>query len=369
MRRVCLVLTGGGARAAYQVGVIKAIALWYPRVHHSPFSIYCGTSAGAINAISLASYCSSFRLGAKKLEWLWSRLTTERIFAASFGGISNHFGRMLISRLQSDHYQNVPFGLFDNRPLRHLLRQVVNFERLEKQIHHGSLAALSVTASRYHDGRSVAFFQGHNQLNEWQSSNQIGVRTRLYPEHLIASAAIPLLFPATKLNNHYYGDGSVHQLSPLKPAVNLGADRILIIDLRPKKSPPSSTSPPGLAQLGGHLMDTVFSDPLEADICHMHRLNNFLTQLTPAQQHASGLRHIEALHLRPSFSFEPLAEENYGLMPLSSRILLRMIGISPKQDAAITSYILFESDYIQSLIRRGFDDTMEREAEIKAFLR
>nr|WP_087022954.1 patatin-like phospholipase family protein [Thaumasiovibrio subtropicus] len=369
MSKTCLVLTGGGARAAYQVGVLKAIASWYPRVHHSPFNIICGTSAGGINAVSLACYNSSFRLGVKKLEWLWARLHTERIFAANWSGVSRHIGRQWLSRMQSEHLEPRPFGLFDNRPLRHLLNQVVNYSKLEKQIHQGSLDAISITTSRYHDGHAVTFYQGNNKIANWRSSKQEGVRQLLHTEHLLASSAIPLLFPASRIDRHYYGDGSIHQLAPLKPAIEMGADKILVIDLINKSQrlnrPPKT---PGLAQLGGHLMDTIFSDSLEADLCHMQRLNEFIASLSEESRANSTLRTIDNLHLSPQLPFEPLAEENYCHMPQAARLLLRMIGISPRQDAAITSYILFESDYIQSLIRRGFDDTIERETEIKKFL-
>ncbi len=369
MAKTCLVLTGGGARAAYQVGVLKAIASWYPRVHHSPFTIICGTSAGAINAVSLACYNSCFRLGVKKLEWLWARLHTERIFAAHWRGVTQHIGKQWVARLQSEHLAPLPFSLFDNRPLRQLLNQVVNYARLEKQIHQGSLDSIAITTSRYHDGHSVSFFQGHPQQVEWQSNKQHGVRALLQTEHLLASAAIPLLFPASQIGSQFYGDGSIHQLAPLKPAIQMGADKIMVIDLINKTHQHAKINhAPGLAQLGGHLMDTVFSDSLVADLCHMQRLNEFLANLSEESRANSTLRSIEHLHLSPQLPFEPLVEENYCHMPLAARQLLRMIGISPRQDAAITSYILFESDYIQSLIRRGFDDTMERETEIRNFL-
>ncbi|WP_413110908.1 patatin-like phospholipase family protein [Thaumasiovibrio sp. DFM-14] len=369
MTKKCLLLTGGGARAAYQVGVMKAIASWYPRVHRSPFTLYCGTSAGAINAVSMACYASSFHLGAKKLEWLWGRLHTERIFAAHWPGVMHHLGRQGLSRLQGESGRQYPFSLFDNRPLRQLLKQVINYSRIEKQLHQQCLSGLSVTASRYRDGHSVSFFQGDPQCIEWQASKQEGKRTLLNTEHLLASSAIPLLFPASHIAGHYYGDGSVHQLSPLKPAIKMGAERILIIDLiHSSVAPVTTESPPGLAQLGGHLMDTIFSDSLEADLNHMHHLNTFIAGLSPQSRQDCPLKHIDALHLSPTRPFDTLARQYYCHMPLAARLLLQAIGISPKKDAAITSYILFEPNYIQALIQRGVEDTLERETEIRLFL-
>lgn len=367
--KISLLLTGGGARAAYQVGVLKAISEWYPRVHHSPFSIYCGTSAGAINAISIASYASCFRLGVKKLEWIWSRLHSRRIFATSPLGMSGYLAGQWYARLQASHHERPPFGLLNNRPLRQLLNQVNNYQRLEKQIVAGNLHGIAITASSYKSGQSVSFFQGQPTVAEWSLAKSKGRRTLLTTDHLLASAAIPLVFPATRIGQAYYGDGSIHQLAPLRPSLKMGADKILIIDLiNQKLDEPDYTRAPGLAALGGHLMDTIFSDTLAADLENLSRTNSLLMDLPASIREERGLRHIEHIHLSPSQSFEPLAQRYYSHLPPMTRALMRLTGISPKDDAAISSYILFEPAYIHALIKMGYEDTQEKELMLRNFL-
>ncbi|KLV08521.1 Patatin [Photobacterium aquae] len=367
--KISLLLTGGGARAAYQVGVLKAIAEWYPRVHHSPFTIYSGTSAGAINAMALACYASSFRLGVKKLEWIWSRLHSRRIFATSPTGMLGFLGHQWFARLQAHHHARPPFGLLNNRPLRHLLNQVNNYNRIEKQISAGNLHGIAITASSYKSGDSVSFFQGQNSIEPWDRARSKGRRTLLNTDHLLASAAIPIVFPATRIGQAYYGDGSIHQLAPLRPSLKMGADKILIIDLiNQKLEQPDHTRAPGLAALGGHLMDTIFSDTLAADLENLSRTNTLLGNFSPSEQKQHKMRIIDHILLCPSKSFEPLARAHYGQLPPMTRTLMRLIGISPKDDAAITSYLLFEPGYIQALIDMGYEDTLEHEAILRHFL-
>ncbi|MFC1507644.1 patatin-like phospholipase family protein [Pseudomonadota bacterium] len=368
--KISLLLTGGGARAAYQVGVLKAIAEWYPRVHHSPFSIYCGTSAGAINAISIACYASCFRLGVKKLEWIWSQLHSRRVFSASSYGMISYLAKQWFARLQADYHERPPFGLLNNRPLRHLLNQVNNYERLEKQILAGNLHGISVTASSYKSGVSVSFFQGQKELTEWDRAKSKGRRTLISTEHLLASSAIPLVFPATRIGQTYYGDGSIHQLAPLRPSLKMGADKILIIDLiNQKVSERDHTKAPGLASLGGHLMDTIFSDTMTADLENLSRTNTLIQALPEHEQQRLQLKKVDHVHLSPSQSFELLAQKYYCHMPPMTRALMRLAGISPRDDAAITSYILFEPDYIHALIDMGYQDALEQETILRNFLK
>lgn len=368
--KISLLLTGGGARAAYQVGVLKAISEWYPRVHHSPFSIYCGTSAGAINAISIACYASCFRLGVKKLEWIWSQLHSRRVFSASAYGMTSYLAKQWFSRLQADYHERPPFGLLNNRPLRHLLNQVNNYERLEKQILAGNLHGISITASSYKSGISVSFFQGQKELTEWDRAKSKGRQTLISTEHLLASSAIPLVFPATRIGQTYYGDGSIHQLAPLRPSLKMGADKILIINLINQKiNERDHTKAPGLASLGGHLMDSIFSDSLAADLENLSRTNTIYQALSEKERQQLKLKNVDYIHLEPSQSFEPLAQEYYCHMPPMTRALMRLIGISPKDDAAITSYILFEPEYINALIELGYQDALEQETILRNFLK
>ncbi|KDM90147.1 patatin-like phospholipase family protein [Photobacterium galatheae] len=367
--KISLLLSGGGARAAYQVGVLKAISEWYPRNHHSPFDIYCGTSAGAINATAIACYASCFRLGVKKLEWIWARLHSRRVFRSSTFGITQHLLHQLLARLQAPYHPRPPFGLLDNRPLRQLLNQANNYARLEHQILAGNLHGISVTTSSYKSGKTISFFQGQQSIEPWTHSTSKGRRSLINTEHLLASSAIPFVFPASRIGQAYYGDGSIHQLTPLRPSMKMGADKILIIDLiNQRLKPRDPTQAPGLGMLTGHLMDTIFSDTMAAELEHLEYTNNLLHKLPEAERETMATKAVETLHLFPSQSFEPLAQAFYHHMPLATRSLMRLLGISPKDDSALTSYILFEPNYIHALIHLGYVDAQEREGELRSFL-
>ncbi|UJF18883.1 patatin-like phospholipase family protein [Vibrio sp. SS-MA-C1-2] len=365
-----LVLMGGGARAAYQVGAMQAISQWYPRIHQSPFSIYSGTSAGAINATAIACYNSSFRLGVKKLHWLWSRLHSENILVSSPTGVSKHIMKQWLARVKADYYTPPPFSLLDNSPLLELLNEVVNYRRLEQQIATKQLDALAINTSSYYSGKSVCFYQGNEDIQPWDRPRAKGRRARINNEFLLASSAIPLIFPAQKLNQHYYGDGSIHQLAPLQPAIRMGAEKILIIDQTTSKlNKQRPQDPPGLAKISGHLMDAVFSDTLSADHDNLLKTNKLLAEMPKQVRKHASRKEIETFILSPSVSFDRYAVGYYPSLPPAVRGLLTLLGISPKDDAALTSYLLFEPDYIKALINIGFTDAMNRETELRAFLK
>lgn len=369
-RKIALLLTGGGARAAYQVGVLKAIAEWYPRVHASPFNIYCGTSAGALNATSLACHVSCFRLGVKKLAWLWSNLSTPSVFHSSYSQMLYHLGRQGFARMQAQYHCAPPFGLLNNRPLRNLLNQVLAFGKIEHQILSGHLHGLAITASNYQNGKSVTFYQGQSSIQPWARSRAIGIPSQITTEHLLASSAIPMVFPASQIGHNYYGDGSVHQIAPLRPALKMGADKVMIIDLNPKQPMPQQglASAPGLAALGGHLMDAIFADTLSADLEHLDRMNTVVGAMAKNRAENLTLRQVDAFHLSPSMPFEPLVEQYYCHMPVAVRSLMRLLGISPIDDASITSYLLFEPKYINHLIDMGYQDAHNRRSDLTSFL-
>lgn len=369
-KKIALLLSGGGARAAYQVGVIKAISTWYPRLHKSPFSIYCGTSAGALNATSLACHSSCFQLGVKKLSWLWSNLRTRDVFHSTFETMLCHLGRQSFTRMQAQYHHAPPFGLLNTRPLRNLLNKVINYRKIEHQILSGHLHGLAVTASNYQTSKSVTFFQGQPEIEPWTYSRSIGIHSQITTEHLLASSAIPIVFPASQIGHSYYGDGSVHQIAPLRPALNIGADKILIIDLAPKLQPiGSGLSPaPGLATLGGHLMDAIFADTLSADLEHLERMNALVSNIPTDEAQRLSLKKVEAFHLSPSTPFEPLVEKFYSEMPIAVRCLMKLLGISPVEDAVISTYLLFEPKYINQLIEMGYQDAQYFRSDLLDFI-
>jgi NTE family protein len=368
-----LVLTGGGARAAYQVGVLSAIAKFIPRNHGIPFPILCGTSAGAINSTALACYASCFHLGVKKLEWVWKNLDTSKIYHNNAQGVFGHISRGMLASFQADYANKLPRSLLNSAPLRELLKQVMNFKRIDHNILRGYLSAVSVTASSYTSGDSISFYQSSDDIYPWQRAKRSGQSTQLNGEHLMASAAIPLVFPSVKIKNQHFGDGSVHQLSPLSPAIHLGAKKIFIIGVdqptEPLHANENNPHPPTSASIAGHLLDSIFSDTMNSDLERMKRINNTL-KLIPAEKKkdVDGLKHIDSLVINPSHDFNAIAVNYYQELPLPVRVLLRSMGISNDSESSIISYLLFEKNFCNELIKLGFNDAMEKENQIKNFL-
>ena len=368
-----LVLTGGGARAAYQVGVLMAIAKFVPRNHGIPFPILSGTSAGAINTTGLACYASCFHLGVKKLEWIWKNLTTDRIYHSDPLRVFGNIGKAMLASFQADYANKTARSLLNNAPLRDLLNMVVDFKRIDSNILRGYLDAVSVTASSYSSGDSISFYQSEQLIPPWYRAKRRGQQGKINSEHLMASAAIPMIFPSVKIHKEHFGDGSVHQLSPLSPAIHLGAERLFIVGVEQPKEPLHVTEnnphPPTSATIAGHMLDTVFADTLQSDLERMTRINTTLS-LIPKKQRQSieGLKHIDSLVLNPSHNFNAIASQYFDELPLSIRMLLRSIGIRNDSESSIASYLLFEKRYCKHLIKLGFEDAMEKESQIKAFL-
>lgn len=368
-----LVLTGGGARAAYQVGILSAITKFVPRSHGIPFPILCGTSAGAINSTALGCYASCFHLGVKKLEWVWKNLDTSKIYHNNAQGVFGHIGRGMLASFQADYANKLPRSLLNSAPLRELLNQVMDFKRIDHNILQGYLSAVSVTASSYSTGDSISFYQSNKSISPWRRAKRSGQPSQLNSEHLMASSAIPMVFPSVKIKNQHFGDGSVHQLSPLSPAIHLGAKRIFIIGVDQPKEPlhtnENTPHPPTTATIAGHLLDSIFSDTMSSDLERMERINSTL-KLIPEKQKKTieGLKHIDSFIINPSHDFNAIAVNYYNELPLSVRLLLRSMGISNDSESSIISYLLFEKNFCRELIKLGFEDAMEKENHIKSFL-
>jgi len=367
--KIALLLTGGGARAAYQVGVLKAIAQQYPRNSKSPFQIICGTSAGAINGTAVACYASCFHLGVRKLEWIWKNFHTHHVYYSDYFRTTYHLLRGFFSAFQADYANHKPVSLFDNKPLKLLLNELLDLKRLDRNIMGGYLDSVSVTASCYNSGDSITFFQSKDAA-EWQRSRRCGQRTLLGIHHLMASAAIPMVMPSVRINQHYYGDGSVNQLAPLSAPIHLGADKILIIGLeQPRRREHLQQMPhhPNVSTIAGHLLDSIFSDTLTADLERMVRVNKTIQTL---QQHQikTELKPVQSLLINPSTNFNQLASENYLALPMAVRSLLRCIGIKQHSDSSLASYLLFEKSFTKRLIELGYDDAMQQIDQIMAFL-
>jgi len=369
-KRIGLLLSGGGARGAYQVGVLKAIATLYPRNHSIPFPVLCGTSAGAMNSTALGCYASSFHLGVKKLEWIWRNMRTNHIYRSDLSHVSHHMFNNMTKWMRSDLYRNRPTSLLDNSPLRELINRVVPFERLERNIANGHLHALSVTASSYKTGNSVSFYQGHPSIEDWKRSKRESSRGVLHTDHLMASAALPLVFPAIEVRQSFYGDGSIHQLSPLSPAIHLGADKVLCIGLDSPhdQSAHAVMKHPSASSIAGHLLDSVFSDTLDSDIERTNRVNATLDLIPEHLQKSHNLRKIDTHLINPSIDINRAAKRHYNDVPWAIKRLLASIGVTRSSESSLISYLLFEKAYCTELIAAGFRDGIAQKQELSDFL-
>lgn len=372
--KTALVMAGGGARAAYQVGVLKAVADILPRRASSPFQIICGTSAGAINATALATHAYDFRKSVQRLSIIWANFHAGQVFRTDALGIlrtSFNWFMALMSLGMSHHSRAL--SLLDRSPLHRLLEQYIRSEDIQHSIDKGFLHALSVTASGYTSHQSVSFFHGHPDLESWKRFRRIGVRTEINVDHLMASSAIPFVFPPQKINREYFGDGSMRQMAPISPALHLGADKVMIIGNHMEHQDPQRTREsraPTIGQIAGHVLDSIFLDSLDADIERLERINDTVDLIPQKQRdkHGFPLRHIETLVISPSQDIGDLAEEYIDQLPASMRLLLRGIGAYRADGSDLVSYLLFERAYTRRLIELGYQDTMEKKHDLLQFL-
>lgn len=371
--RTALILPGGGARAAYQAGVLQAIVELLPDPTRNPFPIVCGTSAGAINAATLACQAANFRGAVDSLLDVWRRMHAGDVYRADPLGVAASGLSWLSALALGWLTRRAPRSLLDNAPLRRLLEQRLDFGAIDRAIADGHLHAVSITASGYTSGHSVSFFQAPGEVCSWQRTNRFGSRDRLGVDHLLASAAIPFVFPAVRLHREWFGDGSMRQVAPISPAIHLGADRILVIGagrMAEKPERQRGLHYPSLAQIAGHALSSIFLDGLAVDIERMERINRTLACLPQAARQDSGiaLRPLRTLVIAPSERLDRLAARHARALPWPVRTLLHGIGAMNRQGGALTSYLLFEQPYTRALIDLGYRDTRAREAEVRAFL-
>ncbi len=365
-----LVLSGGGARAAYQVGVLKALSELLPRRSHNPFPIICGTSAGAINALAIAGRPGPFRLRTRKLEAIWRNMHAEDIYRTDAWGVLKNTIHLGLSLLHSGYGIGRSVALLDNTPLQQLLENYVRFRHIDEAILSGELIAVSTTAMDYGTGQSVTFFQGNHDC--WQRSRRNGIRTGLSLEHLMASSAIPLIFPAKPIGSRFYGDGAMRQLKPLSPALHLGADRIFIIGVSDNPThndlmdiPQHS---PSVAQMIGHLLNSAFIDSIESDLETLRAINAMVKDQPTNDDANTPLKYIDHLCISPSTPIDEIAQHFFHELPQSVKIFLRAIGATKKGGgSSATSYLLFEPGFCRELIKLGYADAMKQESKIQTF--
>jgi len=371
--RAALVLTGGGARAAYQVGALIAIRDVWGRRAENPFPIICGTSAGAVNAVALAVFSADFNEAVKKLAFIWRNFHVHHVYRADTLAIAESVTRWGSAMFLGWLFRQSPRSLLDNQPLRALLEAQLDFGAIDRAIADGHLQAVSVTASGYTSGESLSFFQGRDDLQPWRRAQRVGVRSDIKVEHLLASSAIPFVFPAVRINREYFGDGSMRQTAPISPVIHLGADRILVIagGRRSEEARQRTDTYPSPAQVAGHALSSIFLDGLSMDLERLERINGTVGALTPAQREAAGiaLRPIETFVIAPSQRLDYLAARHRNALPRALRLVLSGIGATRKNGSVLLSYLLFERGYTRALMELGYRDTMSRRDELARFLR
>ncbi len=366
--RSALLLGGGGARAAYQVGVLKAIAEIVPHGSKNPFPIICGTSAGSINTIALASNANNFHYAVERINHVWANFKLEHVFYADGKNLSKRILAWAWANLGFGSTKDGPSSLLDNQPLRRLLNNYISFDNIEKSITKGDLHAYCVTACSYSKGESTTFFDGQSDIENWQRTHREGRRASMNIDYLMASSAIPVVFPSVKIEGDYFGDGSMRQISPISPALHLGAEKILIIGLRvegkPPKRPPMLHHP-SLGQISGYVMDTLFLNSLHSDIERLERVNRILKDQNNSNER---LRQIEHMVISPSRDIADIANRYYADLPKSFRFALKFLGMSKGNSRRFISYLMFTKRFTTELIQLGYEDAIAQKAELREYL-
>ena len=380
-----LILSGGGARAAYQVGVLAAIGRMRREagvLEGNPFPVISGTSAGAINAAFLASNADRFDEALAELVSVWRHFQVEQVYRSDVLGMIRS-GARWISLLSLGwliaQKKLRPKSLLNNDPLSELLAKHIPFERLPTLLEQGHLRALAITASSYSTGEHVTFYDSCHPVTPWIRNQRLAQHCRLSHKHLLASSAIPFIFPAMQLDgpqgSAYFGDGAMRQTAPISPAIHLGASKILVVGagrlLEPPKKSYEEPTYPSLAHIAGHALSSIFLDSLAVDVERMQRINQTLELIPEEKRLATHLRPVQLLLIAPSQRLDTIAAKHADALPNTVKSLLRTLGANPDigldQGNALVSYLLFESAYTQELIALGEADALAQKEEIYKF--
>ena len=370
-KKIGLVLPGGGARAAYQVGVLKAISELIP--DSNPFSIISGTSAGAINASLLASRSQSLKEAVEVLSGVWCNFKTNKVYRTETTVMLKSIFQWLLTISSGGVLAKNPKSLLDNSPLRQLLEDTINLEGIKNNIDKGNLDAFAITAASYSSKKSVTFFQSEEDDIDWERFLRVGVKTDILIDHLMASIALPLIFPAVKINNEYFGDGAMRQATPLSPAIRLGAEKLLIINTD-SKSPNNQLTDnqiyPSIGEVGGYMLDALFTGGLLSDLERLDRINQIIENSgnNSVQTSNKKMKHLDYCVISPSKDIKKIAKEHYKDVPYSVKLLMKGLGLKNREESELLSFLLFESSFTSSLIQLGFEDGMTNQSEIKAIV-
>ena len=372
---IALSLGGGGARGAYQAGVLRAISRRFPELN---FSILTGISAGAVNIAYLARHAGSLSDAANDLAKLWLELTPEQVYdvhAATLGrNMFRWAGRLASGGIGGG--REPMKGLVDTAPLRKFLNRVLDpssdgvLPGIAQNIARGRLHAVALSATSYTTGQSHTWIEGEN-VELWQRPQRRSELVRLTPEHVMASSALPMLFPAVQVGSEWFGDGGIRLTAPLSPALHLGASRILTVSTRYQRTRSEADKPltvgyPPPAQVLSVLYNAVFLDLIDEDILRLRKVNRILSELAPEDR--QGMRIVEILVMRPSRDLGKLAGDFEVKLPRFFRYLTRGLGTKDTRSPDILSLVLFQADYLRKLIELGEEDADRDAARVEAFL-
>jgi len=368
-----LVLPGGGARGAFQVGVLKAIAELVPRGSSNPFPVISGTSAGAVNSVVLATRARNFRSAVAELERVWGHFRCSQVYKTDHLTMLRSSLHWMAALALGGLLVGMPRALLDNAPLRKLLSRNVHFPRIRDAIDAGHLDAVSVTAAGYASARSISFFEARPDQPEWERTRRLGRQTELGLEHLMASIAVPYVFPPARIGREWFGDGAMRQATPLSPAVHLGADRILVIGVRDETGgvePDEAGEAPSFAQIAGYMLDTLFMDGLYSDLERVTRINELLDAVPGQPLYVGGqqMRPIDTMVIVPSEDLRVIAERYRAELPFAIRALLRGVGGHRPGEDKLLSFLLFEQAYTRELMRLGYRDAMDVKDQLLDFV-
>ena len=373
-KKVGLVLPGGGARGAYQVGVLKAFLEISKTKSESPFDIFSGTSAGAINGTFLASGAHIFDHSVVSLVDVWSNFTTNKVYKTDPITMFKSSLHWFLTVISGGVLIPNPTSLLDNQPLRNLLRETIKFPDIQNNIESSSIESLAVTSASYRSRKSCTFFQANSNANNWNKTHREGKKTLINLDHLMASVALPLIFPAVSIKNEYFGDGAMRQATPLSPAIRLGAEKLMIISAKETDDRFQLNNPgeqyPSFAKITGYILEALFLDGLYSDIERLNRINQIIKNSGDRgiKTNNKTMKFVDYLIISPSEDLNEIARKHYQSMPLSIRLLLQGLGLLKDSKSELLSFLLFESVYTSELIDLGYRDGIGKKEEIADFM-
>ena len=372
--KIGLVLPGGGARGAYQAGVLKAFLEISQKRSQFPFKIISGTSSGAINAAFLASESHIFHHSVSHLVDLWSNFSSNKVYKTDPITMLKSSLHWFLTIISGGILISNPKSLLDNQPLRKLLEEHIRFSNIEENLNQSNFESLAITSASYKSRKSCTFFQSSSISDNWQRFLREGKTTTLNVDHLMASVALPLIFPAVQIDKEYYGDGAMRQATPLSPAIRLGAEKILIISTHETGERPTISDDhaqyPSFEKITGYMLDALFLDGLYSDIERLDRINQIIINAKNAEIKTNKklMKHIDYLVIAPSEDPNEIAQKHYHHLPLSIRLLLQGLGLLEDRKSELLSFLLFESIYTRELIDLGYRDGIKKKEEIIDFM-